>query len=250
MSTGTLEGKVAIITGASRGIGRTIAEELADSGATVVVNYNSTQADAEAVVSAIRDRGGTACAFQADVSQEEDVRRLVAFTANELKRIDILVCNAGVVRDQLIAAMKVEDWDLVIQNNLRSVFLCTRAVVPYMMAQKHGSIINLSSIAAERGGRGHSNYVASKGGVNALTFSLAVELARKGIRVNAVAPGVIATDMSQRIRNFGEEEILQQIPMRRVGDPREVARAVRFLASPDASYITGEILHVTGGLGV
>lgn len=246
----SLDGEIAIVTGASRGIGHAIAIELAEAGAAVIINYRKSKEDAESLVAQIRGKGGRASAFCADVSQEQEVQNLVSFTMNEFKRIDILVCNAGSTRDQLIAAMKLEDWDTVIQNNLRSVFLCIRAVVPYMMGQKYGSIINMSSIAAEHGSKGHCNYTAAKGGVNAITRALAVELARKGIRVNAVSPGVILTDMSQRIRNFADKEIIQQIPMRRFGNPQEVAKAVRFLASKDASYITGEVLNVTGGLGV
>ncbi len=245
-----LKGEIALVTGASRGIGRAIALELAASGAAVVINYRASREDAENAVDEIKNNGGTALACQADVSEEADVRRLVRTVVSEFRQIDILVCNAGLVRDKLIGTMSTNDWDSVIQTNLRSVFLCIREVLPHMMARKHGSIISLSSIAAERGGRGHSNYVAAKGGINAMTKSLAVELARKGIRVNAVSPGIILTEMTRRIRNLADEEIMQQIPMRRYGEPEEVAKAVCFLASPDASYITGEILHVTGGFGV
>jgi 3-oxoacyl-[acyl-carrier protein] reductase len=164
--------------------------------------------------------------------------------------VDILVCNAGVTRDQLLGSMKLEDWESVMEVNVRGVFLTIREVLPHMMAQRSGAIVALSSVAAERGGRGHSNYVASKGAVNAMIRSLAIELAPRGIRVNAVAPGIIITDMTTRIRTFAEDELKTQVPLKRFGEPREVARAVCFLASPDASYITGVVLHVTGGFGV
>lgn len=245
----SLAGQSALVTGASRGIGRAIAVELARDGASVVVNYRSSGAEAEDTVREIRESGGQAEAFAADVSSEPDVRRLVDFAVGRSGRIDILVCNAGVVRDQLLGAMTLADWQAVIDVNLKGVFLSIREVLPHMMAQRSGSIVMLSSIAAERGGRGHANYVASKGGVNAMMLSLAVELAPRNIRVNAVAPGVILTEMTSRIRTFADEEIKRQIPLKRFGEAREVARAVCFLASADASYVTGEILHVTGGLG-
>ena len=245
-----LEGEIAIVTGASRGIGRVTALEFAREGASVVVGYRENRDLAEQVVEEIAGMGGDAHAVQADVTVEQDVRKLITRTIEAFDRIDILVCNAGVVRDRLIADMRLEEWETVISTNLRSAFLCIRETVPYMMAQKKGSIINMSSVAADRAGRGQSNYAAAKGGVSTLTRSLAVELAPKKIRVNAVAPGVILTDMTKRIRNLAEKDILAEIPLRRFGDPEEVARAVRFLASRDASYITGHVLQVTGGLGL
>jgi 3-oxoacyl-[acyl-carrier protein] reductase len=245
-----LQGQSAIVTGASRGIGRAIAIELAREGAAVVLNYRSRQEEAEAVVCEIRKAGGTAECCPADVASEADVRKLIAFAASAFGRLDILVCNAGVVRDTLLGAMKLDDWEAVMQTNTRGVFLSIRESLPHMMSQRSGNIIVLSSISAERGGRGHANYVASKGAVNAMVKSLAVELAPRGIRVNAVAPGVIVTEMTNRIRNFAEAEIMAQIPMKRLGQPEEIARAVRFLASPDASYITGHVLNVTGGFGL
>ena len=247
---GVLDGQVALVTGGSRGIGRAVCLELAREGAAVVVNYRTKAVEAEAVVTEIRSHGGNAASFAADVSSETDSRALLAFSVSVLGRLDILICNAGIVRDQLLGAMKADDWDDVMRINVRGVFLTVREALPQMMSQRSGSIVALSSIAAERGGRGHANYVASKGAINALTKSLAVELAPRSIRVNAVAPGVIATDMTGRIRMFAEEEIQAQIPLRRLGSPEDVARAVRFLASPDASYITGEVLHVTGGFGI
>jgi 3-oxoacyl-[acyl-carrier protein] reductase len=246
----TLDGRVALVTGASRGIGRAVALDLARAGAKVVVNYLCREADAAAVVGEIEALGGEATACQADVTNEGEVRRLATFAGRRHGRIDILVCNAGIVRDQLAAAMTLDQWDTVIQTHLRGSFLCIRETLPVMMAQKSGNIVCLSSIAADHAGRGHINYVAAKGGVNAMTRSLAVELAPKGIRVNAVAPGVVVTDMTERVRNLAEDEILKEIPLRRFGRPEDVAHAVRFLVSDEASYITGQVLHVTGGFGL
>jgi 3-oxoacyl-[acyl-carrier protein] reductase len=245
-----LTGEVALVTGAARGIGRAVAVRLAREGARVVVNYRRSAEAAEQVVAEISAAGGEAAAYGADVTDERDVARLVRFTVQRFGRLDILVTSAGVARDQLIAAMSLEEWESVIQTNLRGPFLCIREVAPIMMRQKSGRIVTLSSIAAEMAGRGHSNYVASKGGINAMTRSLAVELAPRNIRVNAVAPGLILTDMSQRVRDLAADEILRQIPLKRFGDPNDVAEAVCFLVSDAAAYITGEVLHVTGGLGL
>jgi 3-oxoacyl-[acyl-carrier protein] reductase len=245
-----LTGEVALVTGAARGIGRAVAVRLAREGARVVVNYRRSAEAAEQVVAEISAAGGEAAAYGADVTDERDVARLVRFTVQRFGRLDILVTSAGVARDQLIAAMSLEEWESVIQTNLRGPFLCIREVAPIMMRQKSGRIVTLSSIAAEMAGRGHSNYVASKGGINAMTRSLAVELAPRNIRVNAVAPGLILTDMSQRVRDLAADEILRQIPLKRFGEPNDVAEAVCFLVSDAAAYITGEVLHVTGGLGL
>jgi 3-oxoacyl-[acyl-carrier protein] reductase len=245
-----LKDEIAIVTGASGGIGRAVAVELAKEGATVVVNYKEHQDDAYDVVAEITGGGGLAVPFQTDVTSEAQVRNLLDFVLREFGRIDVLVCNAGIVRDQLAAAMTLDEWEEVIQTHLRGTFLCTREAIRPMMSRKRGSIINISSVAAERGSRGHCNYAAAKGGINALTRALAVELAPKKIRVNAVSPGVIVTGMTKRIRDLASEEILDHIPLRRFGQPDEVARAVRFLASKEASYITGAVLPVTGGLGL
>jgi 3-oxoacyl-[acyl-carrier protein] reductase len=245
-----LAGQVALVTGGSRGLGEAICCELAAAGAAVAVNYRQAREAAGAAVRRIVDAGGRAVALQADVTCESDVRRLVAATLAGFSRLDILVCNAGLVRDQLAAAMTRENWEAVIATNLLGPFLCIREVLPTMMASKSGSIVVMSSVAADHGSRGHCNYSAAKGGVNAMVRSLAVELAPKRIRVNAVSPGIIPTDMTRRIRDLAGDDIVAQIPLRRFGEPVEVARAVRFLASSEASYITGEILHVTGGFGL
>lgn len=245
-----LQDRIAIVTGGSRGIGRAIAIELAREGASVVVNYRTRQDEADGVVAEIEGMGRQAIACQADVTDQQAMRRLAGATVQQFGRIDVLVANAGIVRDQLAAAMSLDDWSAVINTNLSGTFLAIREVIPQMMSQKRGSIVAISSIAADRAGRGHCNYVAAKGGINAMTRALAVELAPKKIRVNAVAPGVVATEMSNRVRNLAGDEILAQIPLRRYGEPIDIARAVCFLASDDASYITGEILHVTGGFGL
>jgi 3-oxoacyl-[acyl-carrier protein] reductase len=242
--------QTAIVTGGSRGIGRAVALQLASEGARVVVNYLQAGEAAREVVGIIEQAGGKACAFQADVSDENAVRRMIRFANKQFEYIHVLVANAGAVRDQLVGVMSLNAWETVIQTNLRGPFLCIREVLPFMMSQKYGSIICLSSIAADRAGRGHANYVAAKGGLNAMVRSLAVELAPKGIRVNAVSPGVILTDMTTRVRNLAGDSILEQIPLKRFGVPVDVAKAVCFLASEDASYITGEVLQVTGGFGL
>jgi 3-oxoacyl-[acyl-carrier protein] reductase len=243
-------GRTALVTGASRGIGRAVALQLAHEGASVVVNFRRSSEEGEAVVDEINANGGSAHAFQGDVSDEERVKELVRFTARQLGGLDVLVANAGVVDDQLLGFMSAAQWDGVLAVNLRGPFLCIRESLPFLMRRRSGSVVCLSSVAAQMAGRGHANYVAAKGGLNAMVRSLAVELAPRGVRVNAVAPGVIVTRMSARIRDLAGEQILGSIPLRRYGEPEEVARAVCFLASDEASYVTGEVMHVTGGLGL
>jgi 3-oxoacyl-[acyl-carrier protein] reductase len=216
----------------------------------VVVNYLQAAPEAEAVVEEIVAKGGQAVAVQADVTDEAAVREMVRNVVRRFGRLDLLVANAGLVRDQLIGVMTLDQWETVIATNLRGPFLCIREALPFLMGTRSSNVVCLTSIAADRAGRGHGNYVAAKGGVNALVRSLAVELAPKHIRVNAVSPGIVLTDMTRRVRDVAEEDLLRQIPLRRFGSPEEVAAAVCFLASDDATYITGEVLHVTGGFGL
>jgi 3-oxoacyl-[acyl-carrier protein] reductase len=244
------DGRAALVTGGSRGIGRAIALQLAREGACVVVNYLQAQDEAEAVVDEIKSTGGDAHLFQADISDETSVKELVRFAVRRAGAIDVLVANAGTVQDQLVGMMTVKQWDAVLDVNLRGAFLCIRESLPFLMRKQSSSVVCLSSIAADRAGRGHANYVAAKGGLNAMVRSLALELAPKGVRVNAVSPGVIATSMSERVRRLAGDEILDGIPLKRYGEPADVAKAVCFLASDDASYVTGEILQVTGGYGL
>jgi len=243
-----LKDKVALVTGGSRGIGRAISLALAGAGAAVIVNYVKSEEKARALVEEIGSRGGRAEAFGADVSKPEDVEALFEYIKKTHKRLDILVNNAGIIKDTLLAGMSVRDWDRVMEVNLRSAFLCSRAAVELMMQEHSGSIVNISSVSAVMGGRGQTNYAASKGGLVSFTRAAAVELAGKGIRVNAVLPGMLLTEMTNRIRKRAGEEILEGIPLGRFGEPEDVAGAVVFLASERASYITGASLVVDGGM--
>ena len=244
--SGRLRQRVAIVTGASRGIGRAIALALAAEGANVVVNYASSSTAAQEVVAAITDAGGTAVALQADVSKIEQVDGLLKDTMEKFGRVDVLVNNAGITRDTLLLRMKPEDWQAVIDLNLTGVFLCTRAVSKVMLKQKSGRIINIASVAGQMGNPGQANYSAAKAGVIGFTKTVAKELASRGITVNAVAPGFIATDMTSELKS---EEILKYIPLGRYGEPEEVAGMVRFLAADAAAaYITGQVFNVDGGM--
>lgn len=242
----TLQGKVAIVTGASRGIGRAIARELAKFGASVVVNYASSSQAADELVSEITQAGGSAIALAADVSKEEQVDALINAAIEKFNRLDILVNNAGITRDTLLLRMKPEDWQAVIDLNLTGVFLCTRAASKIMLKQRSGRIINITSVAGLMGNPGQANYSAAKAGVIGFTKTVAKELASRGITVNAVAPGFIATDMTS---NLDAEGILKYIPLGRYGQPEEIAGMVRFLAAdPAAGYITGQVFNVDGGM--
>lgn len=243
-----LKDKAALVTGASRGIGRAIALRLAHEGARVCVNFRTQQAAAEEVVAAIRGDGGEAVAMGADVGAAEPARQLVENAQKHFGRLDILVNNAGVVRDNLLLTMDDEEWRTVEATNLDSCFYCCRAAARFMLRQRAGRIINISSAAGEKPNRGQVNYAASKGGINALTRALAAELAPKNITVNAVAPGMIETEMSREVRELAGDKILPYIMLNRYGRPEDIAAAVAFLASPDADYITGEVLRVDGGL--
>lgn len=245
-----LKDKVALVTGASRGVGKAISLALSEAGAVVLVNYVRSGEKAKALVEEIASGGGKAEAIKADVSVPEEVDALFDRIRKEHKRLDILVNNAGIIKDTLLAGMSLKDWDRVIEVNLRSAFLCSRAAVELMMQEHSGSIINISSVSAMTGGRGQTNYAASKGGLVSFTRAAAVELAGKGIRVNAVLPGMLVTEMTNRIRKRAGEEILDGIPLGRFGEPEDVANLVVFLASEKASYITGASMVVDGGMSV
>lgn len=245
-----LQDRVAIITGGSRGIGRAVALELARRGAKIVVNYFSNQAEADGVVQEIVDLGSEAVAVQADVSQEADVERLIKGATDAFGRVDILVNNAGTTRDNLIMRMKAEEFDFVLQNNLRSAWLCSKAVVRPMMKNRYGRIINISSISGVIGQAGQTNYSASKAGMIGLTKSLAREIASREITVNAVAPGFILTDLTKDLPEDLKNQLNQFIPLGRWGEVQDVANAVAFLASAEAGYITGHVLNVDGGMGM
>ena len=242
-----LEGQVAIVTGASRGIGRAVAIALATEGAKVVVNYAKSSQAADAVVAEIEGMGSEAIALQADVAQTEQVNALFSAVLEQWGRIDILVNNAGITRDTLLIRMKLEDWQAVIDLNLTGVFLCTKAASKVMLKQRSGRIINVTSVVGEMGNAGQANYSASKAGVIGFTKTIAKEVASRGITVNAVAPGFITTDMTADLK-VGEE-VLKMIPLGRYGQPEEVAGLIRFLAADAAAaYITGQVINVDGGM--
>jgi 3-oxoacyl-[acyl-carrier protein] reductase len=247
MATKTLEGRVAIVTGASRGIGRVVALCLAEDGASVVVSGRDA-ARVETAAKEMEALGAPVLGVAADVARREDVDRLVDSTRERFGRIDILVNNAGITRDALLIRMKDEDWDQVLSVNLRGAFLMTRAVGKVMMRQKGGRIINIASVAGAMGNAGQVNYSAAKAGLIGMTKAAARELAHWGILVNAVAPGLIDTDMSAAMPADSRDALIAQIPLKRVGNAREVAEVVRFLAGDGASYVTGQVIHVNGGL--
>ncbi|MBE3554013.1 MAG: 3-oxoacyl-[acyl-carrier-protein] reductase [Thermicanus sp.] len=243
-----LKGRVALITGASRGIGRATALALAEVGAKIAVNFQGNEERAKEVVHQVESLGGEALLVRADVSQYDQVESMVDAVLSRFGKLDILVNNAGITRDTLIMRMKEEDWDAVINTNLKGVFHCIKAVTRPMMKQRYGRIINLSSVVGVSGNPGQANYVAAKAGVIGLTKTAAKELASRGITVNAVAPGFIETDMTGLLDEKLKEEMLKMIPLARFGKPEDVARVIRFLAAPDADYITGQVIHVDGGL--
>jgi 3-oxoacyl-[acyl-carrier protein] reductase len=243
------EGKVAVVTGASRGIGRAIAQKLGAEGAKVVVNYASSPEAAEEVVQSIQAAGGQTSTFQADVGQMEQAKALIGHAIEHFGDLHILVNNAGIIRDGLILTMKEEDWDSVLQTNLKSIFNCSKAAVRHMLRKRYGRIINITSVAGQMGNPGQTNYSASKAGMIGFTKALAREVASRSVTVNAVAAGFIDTAIWDRLESM-KDGLLEMIPLGRVGLPEEVAHCVAFLASDEAAYITGHVLTVDGGMGM
>lgn len=240
--------KNALVTGASRGIGRSIAIQLAEEGYNVAVNYAGNQDKAEAVVSEIKEKGVESFAIQANVANGDEVKAMIKEVVSQFGSIDVLVNNAGITRDNLLMRMKEQEWDDVIDTNLKGVFNCIQKVTPQMLRQRSGSIINLSSVVGAVGNPGQANYVATKAGVVGLTKSAARELASRGITVNAVAPGFIVSDMTDALSDELKEQMLDQIPLSRFGEDADIAHTVAFLASEKAKYITGQTIHVNGGM--
>jgi 3-oxoacyl-[acyl-carrier protein] reductase len=246
-----LENRVALVTGASQGIGRAIALAVAKNGATVAVNHYPGQADqADLVVEEIERGGGRAFSVVADVSQRAEVEAMVDAVVKRFGSLDILINNAGITRDQLLLRMKDQDWDAVLITNLNSVFYCTRAALKWMLKNRFGRVVSLASVVGVIGNAGQANYGASKAGIIGFTKCMAREVASRGINVNAVAPGYIKTGMTDRISSQARDELQGMIPLGRLGTPEDVAGAVAFLVSPAADYITGQVLHVDGGMAI
>lgn len=245
-----LEGKIALVTGASRGIGRQIAKTLAAKGAAVIVNYNGSAAKAEETVREIREAGGSAEAIQCNVSDFNSSKEMLDGIVAKYGRLDILVNNAGITRDNLVMKMSEEDFDAVIQTNLKGVFNCIHHISRQMLKQRAGRIINISSVSGVLGNAGQANYCAAKAGVIGLTKCMARELASRGITVNAVAPGFIRTDMTDVLKDNVKEAIIATIPMKTFGETEDVANTVAFLASDAARYITGQVISVDGGMAM
>ncbi|MEB6274271.1 3-oxoacyl-[acyl-carrier-protein] reductase [Staphylococcus xylosus] len=240
--------KSALVTGASRGIGRSIAIQLAEEGYNVVVNYAGNKEKADAVVEEIKAKGVESFAIQANVANGDEVKAMIKEVVSQFGSVDVLVNNAGITRDNLLMRMKEQEWDDVIDTNLKGVFNCIQKVTPQMLRQKGGSIINLSSVVGAVGNPGQGNYVATKAGVIGLTKSAAKELASRHITVNAVAPGFIVSDMTDALSDELKAQMLEQIPLAEFGEDSDIAHTVAFLASEKAKYITGQTIHVNGGM--
>lgn len=240
--------KSALVTGASRGIGRSIALQLAEEGYNVTVNYAGSKDKAEAVVEEIKAKGVDSFAIQANVANGDEVKAMIKEVVSQFGSVDVLVNNAGITRDNLLMRMKEQEWDDVIDTNLKGVFNCIQKVTPQMLRQRGGAIINLSSVVGALGNPGQANYVATKAGVVGLTKSSARELASRGITVNAVAPGFIVSDMTDALSDELKDQMLEQIPLARFGEDTDIANTVAFLASDKAKYITGQTIHVNGGM--
>lgn len=242
------ENKVALITGGSRGIGKAIAIKYAKNGYNIIINYISENTDVEKLQNEIESHGVKSVIMQADSTKLDEIEELVKKGIEEFGRIDVLINNAGITRDKLLMRMKEEDFDKVIEVNLKGTYLVTKVVIPYMMKQKSGSIVNVSSVVGITGNSGQCNYSASKAGVIGFTKSVAKELASRNIRANAIAPGFIMTDMTKVLSDNVKEEIKKQIPLQRMGTPEEVADVAYFLGSKESSYITGQVLTIDGGM--
>lgn len=245
-----LAGKFALVTGASRGIGKACALKLAELGADVAVNYSSSKVKAEEVVSLIREMGRQAVAIKADISKQEEAEALIEETIKSLGGLDILVNNAGVARDSLLIRMKEEDWTKVLDTNLSSVFFTTKSASKYMMKKRRGRIINISSVVGVSGNAGQANYAASKAGIIGFSKSVAKELAPRNILVNVIAPGFIETDMTDALTEQQKEGILSVVPLKKYGKPNDVANLAVFLASEESKYLTGQVINVDGGMNM
>ena len=246
----SLESRIALVTGASKGIGEVIAISLAKAGAKVAVNYHTGAESASRIVETIAASGGEALAIGGDVSQEDQVDSIVKGIIQSWGRLDILVNNAGITRDKLLLRMSADEWDKVISVNLRGVYLSTKSVLPHMIRQRHGRIVNMSSVVGLSGNPGQANYAASKAGIIGFTKSMAREVASRNITVNAVAPGYIITTMVQKLPEDVQKGILARIPMSRFGTPEDVAEVVKFLCTDGAGYVTGQVIGIDGGLAV